>query len=231
MTKSGASAFGDISKSTNVFEAAKAEPVAVFGQPGKEEGDGKQSMVFGEKHTDENGKPSEEEIPTGEENELCIHQVRVRLFRLSEVVVTVDKVETEKLQLCEGDKTKEGSPAAKTSEETMKTQKKLQWTEMGAGFIRVNKPKDKAKGEMNPRLVMRREGVLKLLLNAPIWHSMPVEKASDKAIRVICTSHTEATQESLKPESFLLRLPRKDQCEELLRAILSVRNGIQKPPL
>ena len=202
----------------------------MFSQASESEAEGKQSMVFGEQPTEENGKAAEEETPTGEENEICIHQVRVRLFRLSEVVVTVEKVESDKLQLREADNSKPNTIASQSTEETPKTKKKLQWTEMGAGFIRVNKPKEKEQTGMNPRLVMRREGVLKLLLNAPIWHSMPVEKASDKAIRVTCTSHTEATQEQAKPESFLLRLPRKDQCEELLRAILTVRDSIKKTP-
>uniref|UniRef100_A0A6S8DXQ1 RanBD1 domain-containing protein n=1 Tax=Aplanochytrium stocchinoi TaxID=215587 RepID=A0A6S8DXQ1_9STRA len=110
---------------------------------------------------------------------------------------------------------------------------KMEWKEMGAGIIHINKPKKSEKGEngdsketQRPRMVMRREGVFKLLLNASIWPNLPVERASDKVIRFTCTSlisDTDAEKDKMKPESYLLRLPRKDQCDELYDAILKVR--------
>ena len=80
-----------------------------------------------------------------------------------------------------------------------------------------------------PRLVMRREGVLKLLLNASIWPNLPVERASDKIIRFTCSSTVsskEAVSEPPKPGSYLLRLPRKDQCDELYNAIIKTRDSM-----
>ncbi len=98
---------------------------------------------------------------------------------------------------------KEESTAPAASGSNTSTKKK-QWREMGAGFVRINVPKDKPaeKG----RVVMRREAVHKLLLNQFLTKDLPIKMMNDKSF--IMTFPTVGT--------FLFRLPRKDQCDELL---------------
>ncbi|CAG8540702.1 11777_t:CDS:2 [Diversispora eburnea] len=76
---------------------------------------------------------------TGEEDEVTLHTVRVKLYCMEE-----------------------------------------QWKERGVGLLKLNRSKSTVK---SPRLVMRTENTLKVILNITLFHGMHVEK-QDKFVRL-----------------------------------------------
>jgi len=137
----------------------------------------------------------EEHIPatdlaTGEEDEFHIFQGRVKLYKL------------------------------------VKKDDKSSWTELGSGQIRVNIPADSAEnesakestGRKRPRVIMRREGVYKLLLNAVIQPDMAVEPVTEKMLRFVCESFTEDNPDR-QFASFLVKCSREEERNALNKAI------------
>ncbi|CAO1627913.1 unnamed protein product [Parajaminaea phylloscopi] len=59
------------------------------------------------------------------------------------------------------------------------------WKERGTGTLRVNVPSDYRLRGSGARLVMRAEGVLRLILNVALFSGMSVESAQDKFIRFV----------------------------------------------
>jgi len=59
----------------------------------------------------------------------------------------------------------------------------LNWVERGRGQLRLNDREEGSENKMQSRLIIRTKGSLRLMLNAPIWAGMNVERASDKSVR------------------------------------------------
>jgi len=194
------------------------------------------------------GTAEEIEQITGEEDEECIFKIRAKLYKLTEVMeektengsagansqigstAAFDSLSSSSTSLSKIETFSKEDEVTENDEKlqeksSLKTVKK-EYKELGAGFVHVNLPRKRSESledngtaeEHLPRLVMRREGVLKLLLNAVIWKSMPIERASDKMIRFTCQSVLEDMKVQ-GPETYLLKLPRADQCEELFKAV------------
>mmetsp|Transcript_381 Transcript_381/g.857 ORF Transcript_381/g.857 Transcript_381/m.857 type:complete len:529 (+) Transcript_381:577-2163(+) len=167
---------------------------AVFG------GEGSQAMENSAEPTD---------VITGEEEEECMFRTRAKLYRL-----TVE------------DPDKSGND--KSAEEPPKPVKRV-YKEMGAGTVHINIPRgsewlqDSSSAAHPPRLVMRREGVLKLLLNAVMWKNMPLELASEKVIRFTCKSVIDDHQ-AQGPETYVFKLPRADMCSDLYKQLMKARD-------
>ena len=156
---------------------------------------GGKTAVFGEKKAEK--KVVVEDVPTGEENEITIHQARGKLFVLSQ---------------SDSDGASAGS-----------------WKEQGVGNIKINTPfssNKKNKGDSSavattkPRLVMRREGVLKLILNTSLWSKMPMETTGDRMLRFSGKVDDGSTQ------SYLVKFSRKDERNEFVQKLEKVRSGL-----
>jgi len=198
----GASPFAAFTGSTSAFGQVTGESVFGKAQEDAEEkadeevaanndegNDPSNHVLFSGAGNEDDAEPVE--VFTGEENEECLFKTRAKLYRLSMVDA------------------------------------KREYKEQGSGTVRVNVPKElsaPAEGEqapevIKPRIVMRREGVYKLLLNATLWDGMPIEKASDVILRFTCVSATDDSSADASPDTFLLRFSRGEQCTELLNAI------------
>ncbi|RHZ88162.1 hypothetical protein Glove_26g128 [Diversispora epigaea] len=55
------------------------------------------------------------------------------------------------------------------------------WKERGVGILRLNYPRNY---EKSPRLVMRADGVLRVILNVALFHGMHVERSQEKFVRL-----------------------------------------------
>ncbi|EXX54635.1 uncharacterized protein OCT59_015018 [Rhizophagus irregularis] len=60
--------------------------------------------------------------------------------------------------------------------------KSQQWKERGVGTLRLNFPRDEKK---SPRIVMRADGVLKVILNVALFNGISVERAQEKFVRLV----------------------------------------------
>eukprot|EP00515_Schizochytrium_aggregatum_P005016 CAMPEP_0202045726 /NCGR_PEP_ID=MMETSP0963-20130614/892_1 /ASSEMBLY_ACC=CAM_ASM_000494 /TAXON_ID=4773 /ORGANISM="Schizochytrium aggregatum, Strain ATCC28209" /LENGTH=513 /DNA_ID=CAMNT_0048610341 /DNA_START=99 /DNA_END=1641 /DNA_ORIENTATION=- len=226
---SGASPFAAFAGSTNAFaNVASSMSPSTFGNAasggsngsgdaedsnGGTAGDGAtantagagQSTIFGGDNANDDEDGSNAETFTGEESERIVLKTRAKLYRLS-----VEEVKAE-----------EGASEASTTT-------KRSWKEMGMGTVHINVPQvnlseESAAAEeapaLRPRIVMRRESVLKLLLNATIWSKFPVKKASEKDILITCISTNDDGKTDMTPSSYLLKFTRADSAEELFQAI------------
>lgn len=174
--------------------------------------------------------PAFDAVASGEEGEKQLIQLRVKLFKLT------------------------------------KKDDNYSWVDVGEGPLRLNVPAEENSAEgttaTKPRLIMRRQGVFKLLLNANITPQMTVEAVGSKVIRIAFQALAEettspdtpsqngsskpssdtdkddpqATTETEKQESsgptrkatlvsYLIRFPREDDRNELLRLIETVQGG------
>ena len=99
------------------------------------------------------------------------------------------------------------------------------WTERGRGILRlndVNHGEDEA--NISSRLVMRTSGVLRVILNTPLFPGMSVEKPSEKTIRLTGTDEGEV-------KIFLISAAPRD-IQDLYSAMLSRQRNSQpdEPP-
>ncbi len=78
-----------------------------------------------------------------------------------------------------------------------------QWKERGIGNLHLNQGKD------FKRLVMRLEGVHRLILNVQVVKNMPCERVQEKYIRFV------ATEAPPKPTTFLLKFSSADKAVSL----------------
>ena len=93
------------------------------------------------------------------------------------------------------------------------------WKELGVGPLRLNVPQDPESEDAKfPRVVMRREGVLKLLLNAYITPGVVLESVGDRMVQISCTSYTE-DPEITGIGTFLIKLAREADRTEMLKLI------------
>jgi hypothetical protein len=186
------------------------------GEEGNGEDEGQSALVFGGGGAGAAEEPPPEDIPTGEEGEVCTFKIRAKLYKLCPME---PEAPSPSESAAERAAVKPPAPAAAPAAAA----DKKEFKELGSGLVRVNVPEE-GQEHKKPRIIMRREGTLKLLLNANIWDKLPIEKASDKVLRFTCHSVLVATEAAMgAPDTFLLRLPRADQCDELLGAIEKVR--------
>ncbi|CAG8791638.1 20806_t:CDS:2, partial [Cetraspora pellucida] len=115
----------------------------------------------------------EQEVFTGEEEEITRHTVRAKLF-------------------CMGNE--------------------HQWKERGVGMLKLNYPKD---CEKSPRLIMRADGVLRVILNISLFHGMSVERSQEKFVRIVAFEGTSTT-----PVHFAIKLSNTHAADDLYDAIL-----------
>lgn len=96
------------------------------------------------------------------------------------------------------------------------------WSDVGAGPLRLNIPNtiDNKEDKLMPRLIMRRQGVWTLLLNAPITAEFVFQVVGDKMLRISCESF--AGEEASGVQTFLIKCSRQDDRNELLHRIQSV---------
>lgn len=102
---------------------------------------------------------------TGEEDEEMVFHGECKLWKLGRA----------------GEST--ASPALASSENSTDgdTKKDWQWQERGCGIVHINRHRKTGKG----RLVMRMRGVLKLLLNTPIFPTAKYELVGQKSVRFL----------------------------------------------
>jgi len=232
----GASPFSALAQGASPFAQVANSNVNAFEKKEDEEETTEDSAVFS--GVQEHEVVETETVLTGEEDEECIFHVRAKLYRLSEVEIVSLTPEADSLSGVDvtvtestGDeinkepaKPKDTNEGDTTNEEENESVKengpKKEYRELGVGIIRINVPKKGSSGNL-PRMVMRREGVLKLLLNASIWKAMPLEKASEKVLRFSCISLVD-TEDHL--DTFLLKLSRATECTSLLDSIKKARD-------
>ncbi|KAL6041599.1 E3 SUMO-protein ligase RanBP2 [Balamuthia mandrillaris] len=86
------------------------------------------------------------------------------------------------------------------------------WKERGVGQLHLNVSQESTQS----RLVMRTEGILKLILNAPLFPSMVCERVQEKGVRI-------SSFDNGQPSAYLLRVGRKEQAEELYDKIIEYK--------
>jgi len=87
------------------------------------------------------------------------------------------------------------------------------WHERGVGQFKVNASKDGS----SSRLVMRVEGIGRLILNIPIYATMKIEKSGDKAVRFIGASMDKDKEKEMNIYS--LRVATKDIVDQMIDAV------------
>ena len=106
------------------------------------------------------------------------------------------------------------------------------WSEIGVGPVRVNVPMkhheeeklspDETPRVRLPRIIMRRQGVLKLLLNSVIVAELVFEPAGDNMLRFACESYTEDNPKG-EIASFLLKFSREEERNRMLETLREVQ--------
>lgn len=133
--------------------------------------------------------------PTGEEDEEVIYSNACKLFRLSN-----------------------GKDDA--NEQTSSSDKGAgwRWQERGCGIVHINKHRKTGAG----RLVMRMRGVLKLLLNTPVFPTTKYEKVGQKSVKFVGVD-ADAKPDKAKDEvgltAFRVNLQSSDQQEKFLAVL------------
>ncbi|CAG8473766.1 10627_t:CDS:2 [Diversispora eburnea] len=95
-----------------------------------------------------------------------------------------------------------------------------EWKERGVGILRLNYSKN---NENSPRLVMRSENVLKVILNVALFHGMQVERSQDKFVRIFAFED--------KLVHLAIKLPNSNEADELYEAIMNAIPPSQNQPL
>ena len=93
------------------------------------------------------------------------------------------------------------------------------WRERGIGILKLNADKSDKK---QMRLIMRAEGVLKVILNVRVTAEMPIKMRDDKFIEIV------AFEKQPNFTKFLFKLGNKEKTmqlqEKLLQAVKTVKN-------
>lgn len=92
------------------------------------------------------------------------------------------------------------------------------WKERGAGSLHINRMKDQ-----RLRIVMRVDGVHRLVLNSLLFPDMQVKRLNDRSLQIACFT------EDVQPVVYLLRVDRREDGTELLAAL--ERYKAVAPPL
>ena len=91
-----------------------------------------------------------------------------------------------------------------------------QWKERGVGMLKLNYPNNYEKSPRPPRLVMRADGVLRVILNIALFNGMSVEKITRK----ICEKIVAFEGTSTTPVHFAIKLSNANAADDLFDAIL-----------
>lgn len=178
-------------------EKPAEQPVEKAAEKAEKEGSGAAAEDDEEAEEDhqeeEDGTAGDE--PTGEEDEEVIYRNACKLFRLSN-----------------------GKDDA--NEQTSSSDKGTgwRWQERGCGIVHINKHRKTGAG----RLVMRMRGVLKLLLNTPVFPTTKYEKVGQKSVKFVGVD-ADAKPAKAKDEvvltAFRLNLQSSDQQEKFLAVL------------
>jgi len=96
------------------------------------------------------------------------------------------------------------------------------WKERGVGLFKINVEKledQENSGPRKARLVMRMEGAKRLVLNVALLDYVKVDRPGDKQVRF------SALEKSDSLTSFLLRVGRKDEAEDLFNALVKWKSS------
>lgn len=94
-------------------------------------------------------------------------------------------------------------------------EKNTRWKEEGVGNIKINVHRVSRRS----RILMRTSGTLRLLLNAPIWKELKIDRASDKSARMVVVQPDDGTLRSI-----LLRFSKEKDLDEFIKAIEAAKN-------
>ncbi|KAI9205785.1 uncharacterized protein BJ171DRAFT_597987 [Polychytrium aggregatum] len=94
--------------------------------------------------------------------------------------------------------------------------KDQKWCERGTGSLRVNAKRDSI---ARSRLVMRSEGVLRLILNTAIYNKMPVEQYQGRYVRFAAFETDESGTTTLT--RYLVKVANDDAGKELVKAVVA----------
>jgi hypothetical protein len=97
--------------------------------------------------------------------------------------------------------------------ELQKNDSGTEWKERGIGTIKLNEKKDKS----SARLVMRKEHVFTILLNAVIFAEMKCQTPQEKSLVV------SAFSEKAVPQSYLIKFQKPEQCKDLKDKIDAIK--------
>jgi len=170
----------------------------------------------------------QETSSTGEEDEVCVHRVRAKLFRLesreeslqraASAAAEATRVEPAAADASDASEVDDGDEDAPAADDTPR------WLERGVGQCRLLLPKARAAAghtgsapELSrPRLVMRVEHVGRLILNEVLLASTaPAARATETSLRLVTVNA------ALQPQSYLLRVKMPSEAKDLLDAINS----------
>ncbi|GBB86883.1 hypothetical protein RclHR1_13300002 [Rhizophagus clarus] len=100
--------------------------------------------------------------------------------------------------------------------------KTQQWKERGVGTLRLNYPRDDSK---SPRIVMRADGVLKVILNVVLFNGMSVERAQEKFVRLVAFEGADHI-----PVHLAIKVGNPSAADELYDAIMDAIPQPQRRP-
>ena len=174
---------------------------------------------------------------TGEEDEDCIMQLRLKLFKLEEVVDISSqpnqmKTESDGLKSSISKTSKDSSEKKDDSKQVETTNKeepktKKEWKELGIGPCRILEKKtdkeEEEEGKMKTsyRLVIRREhkpngpGIVVMLNTIVKQGNMLIASHTDNTIRMVTLSGKDVVVSN----TYLLRCKTKDEKEKLFKQI------------
>jgi len=97
------------------------------------------------------------------------------------------------------------------------------WKERGSGTLKCNFNKTTEKA----RLVMRTDNALRVILNATLFPTMSVEKATDKQVRFTALNSTEGTP---KLGSFIARVSKVQDADTLHQTLITLKAQVKPLP-
>jgi len=116
--------------------------------------------------------------PTGEEEEKVVFRAECRLWKLVRNAATPETSTTADVQ---DDLTSKNDVPAEINTAKSGDQSGWHWQERGCGIVHINRHSKTGDG----RLVMRMRGVLKLLLNTPVFPTTKYERVGQKSVRFV----------------------------------------------
>ncbi|RHZ73632.1 hypothetical protein Glove_230g16 [Diversispora epigaea] len=91
------------------------------------------------------------------------------------------------------------------------------WKERGVGILKINYPKN---NEKSPRLVMRADNVLRVILNVSLFHGMHIERSQEKFVRLFAFEGDILVHLAVK-------LPNSNAADDLYKAIMDAISPAQ----
>ncbi|RHZ59075.1 hypothetical protein Glove_365g290 [Diversispora epigaea] len=94
------------------------------------------------------------------------------------------------------------------------------WKERGVGTLKLNYPNN---NENSPRLVMRADNVLRVILNVSLFHGMHIERSQEKFVRLFAFEGDILVHLAVK-------LPNSNAADDLYEAIMDAISPAQNQP-